>query len=176
MFRAALFIITKKWGEKNPQMSMNWRMEKQNAVSPYNGVLLFRNKKEWLIDSCYHVGKPWKHMLSGRRQPRDHRIWYDLGLSCGSVVKNLPARRGSDPWIGKIPWKRAWQPTPVFLPGESPWIEEPGGLPSMVLQRVGYDWVTKHSAAWNKQNQKQNRLVVAKGGVLWDRAGVGVWV
>ena len=24
-----------------------------------------------------------------------------------------------DPWIRKIPWRRAWQPTPVFLPGES---------------------------------------------------------
>ena len=27
-------------------------------------------------------------------------------------------RRGFDPWVGKIPWRRAWQPT-VFLPGES---------------------------------------------------------
>jgi len=26
--------------------------------------------------------------------------------------------------VGKIPWRRAWQPTPVFLPGESPWTEE----------------------------------------------------
>ena len=24
-----------------------------------------------------------------------------------------------DPWVGNIPWKRKWQPTPVFLPGES---------------------------------------------------------
>jgi len=24
-----------------------------------------------------------------------------------------------DPWVGKIPWRRAWQPTPMFLPGES---------------------------------------------------------
>ena len=24
-----------------------------------------------------------------------------------------------DPWVGKISWKRAWQPTPVFMPGES---------------------------------------------------------
>ena len=24
-----------------------------------------------------------------------------------------------DPWVGKIPWRRRWQPTPVFLPGES---------------------------------------------------------
>ena len=28
-------------------------------------------------------------------------------------------RHGFDPWIGKIPWRQAWQPTPVFLPGES---------------------------------------------------------
>ena len=27
-------------------------------------------------------------------------------------------RRGFGPWVGKIPWRRAWQPTPVFLPGE----------------------------------------------------------
>ena len=24
-----------------------------------------------------------------------------------------------NPWVGKIPWRQAWQPTPVFLPGES---------------------------------------------------------
>ena len=24
-----------------------------------------------------------------------------------------------DPWVGKISWRRAWQPTPVFLPGKS---------------------------------------------------------
>ena len=28
-------------------------------------------------------------------------------------------RRGFDPWVGKIPWRGAWQPTPVFSPGES---------------------------------------------------------
>ena len=54
----------------------------------------------------------------------------------GIVVKNPPAnagdmRLGFDSWAGKIPWKRNWQPTPVFLPekfrglrslvGYSPW-------------------------------------------------------
>jgi len=40
-------------------------------------------------------------------------------------VKNPPARAGDrrdmgfDPWIGKISWRRAWQPTPVFVPEES---------------------------------------------------------
>ena len=28
-------------------------------------------------------------------------------------------RCGFDPWVGKIPWRRAWQPIPVFFPGES---------------------------------------------------------
>ena len=27
-------------------------------------------------------------------------------------------RCGFDPWVGKIPWSRKWQPTPVFLPGK----------------------------------------------------------
>ena len=40
----------------------------------------------------------------------------------GSDGKNicLQCRRpGFDPWVGKIPWRRKWQPTPVFLPGKS---------------------------------------------------------
>ena len=49
-------------------------------------------------------------------------------------------RCGFDPWVRKIPWRRPWQPTPGLLPGESPWTEEPGGLQSIGLQRVGHDW------------------------------------
>ena len=45
-----------------------------------------------------------------------------------------------NPWVGKTPWRKAWQPTPVSLPGESPWTEEPGGLQSMGSQRVRHDW------------------------------------
>ena len=41
------------------------------------------------------------------------------------LARNTPANAGDarecglDPWVWKIPLKRAWQPTPVFLPGES---------------------------------------------------------
>ena len=45
----------------------------------------------------------------------------------------LPAS-GFDPWVGKIPWRGKWQPTPGFLPGEPPWTEEPGGLQSIGSQ------------------------------------------
>ena len=35
------------------------------------------------------------------------------------------------PVVATMPSRRAWQPTPVFSPGDSPWTEEPGGLQSM---------------------------------------------
>ena len=57
-------------------------------------------------------------------------------------VKNPPAMQEAqvrDPWIRKTPWRRAWQPTPIFLPRESPWTEEPGELQSTGSQRVKYD-------------------------------------
>ena len=63
-----------------------------------------------------------------------------IGLLVAQMVKNLPAVQ--EIWLhslgGKIPWRWAWQPTPVFLPGElhGPWTEEPGGLQSVGSQRV----------------------------------------
>ena len=50
-------------------------------------------------------------------------------------------RHGFDPWVGKIPWERKWQPTPVFLSGKIPWTEKPGRLQSMGSQRVWHKWV-----------------------------------
>ena len=45
-----------------------------------------------------------------------------MGLPLPQTVKNLPScqcrRPGFSPWVGKISWRREWQPAPVFLPGE----------------------------------------------------------
>ena len=46
------------------------------------------------------------------------------GVGQDLAVKNPPAvqetqEKGFNPWVRKIPWRRAWQPTLVFLPGES---------------------------------------------------------
>ena len=49
-------------------------------------------------------------------------------------------RHEFDPWVGKIPWRRAWQPTPVFLSGESRWTKEPGVLQSIVSHRARHNW------------------------------------
>ena len=46
--------------------------------------------------------------------------WGSLVFPCGSGVKNPPQcrRRGFNPWVRTIPWRRKWQPTPVSLLGK----------------------------------------------------------
>ena len=64
------------------------------------------------------------------------------------MVKNLPTVQETPvPSLGsKMPWRRAGQPTPVFLLRESPRTEaEPARLRSMWSLRVGHDRATQHS-------------------------------
>ena len=49
-----------------------------------------------------------------------------------------------NPWVGKIPWRRQWQPTPVLLPGESHGGRSLVGY-SPWGRRVGHDWATSLS-------------------------------
>ena len=63
------------------------------------------------------------------------------------VVKNPPASIGDtrdaglgrDAWVGKTPWRRTWQPTPGFLPGESHGHGSLAGC-SPWGRRVRHDW------------------------------------
>ena len=92
---------------------------------------------------------PHHSLASARGQGPEARLWGDSqqfylpflpsqGLLGGAGSKE-PAcqcrrrckRCGFDPWVGKIPWRRAWQPTPVFLPGESYGQRSLGGLQSI---------------------------------------------
>ena len=60
-----------------------------------------------------------------QESPHQHKLRYDWGLPIGSSGKESAwqcrssRRRGFDPWVGKIAWKRKWQPTPVFLSVQS---------------------------------------------------------
>jgi len=46
-------------------------------------------------------------------------VWGFPGGASGKESTCRCKRCGFNPWVRKIPWRRAWQPTPVFLPGES---------------------------------------------------------
>ena len=58
------------------------------------------------------------------------------GVSDGKESACNSGDMGSIPELGRFPWTRAWQPTLVFLPGESPGTEEPGRLQSMGSQML----------------------------------------
>ena len=61
-----------------------------------------------------------------------------LGFSGGSDGKESAHNVGD---LGSVPGRSpgGGHPTSVFLAGESPWTEEPGGLQSMGSQRVGHE-------------------------------------
>ena len=70
-------------------------------------------------ESTRDTGDP--GLIPGSGRSAGEGIGYPLQYSWVSLVaqlvKNLPAMQ--ETWVGKIRWRRAWQPTPVFLPGES---------------------------------------------------------
>ena len=71
---------------------------------------------------------------------RFHFLGLEVAFEASSTTQGFPG--GSDgkesacggrgcefgPWVGKIPWRRKWPPTPECLAWRSSWTEEPGGL------------------------------------------------
>ena len=72
-----------------------------------------------LLRPCLQIPSLWRFRLQHmdlRGCNSVHRLsWW---LSDKESVCQYRRHR-FDPWVGKIPWRRKWQPTPVFLPGES---------------------------------------------------------
>ena len=80
-------------------------------------------------------------------------------------------RRGFDPWVRKMPWRRKWPPTPVFLPGK------PHGQSSLAgyspwSPRVGHSWALTDalSLLWERGNPYVSRSL---GNILYFDMGSG---
>ena len=122
---------------------MRWLDSLKHIISAYAFCFLLRARPPsnpwpllchlfgpWLKQTCIMIcGLPW--WLSGKESACQCR------------------RCGFDPWVRKIPWRRKWQPTPVFLPGESHGQRSLAG-DSPWGQRVGHDSATKQQfcALW----------------------------
>ena len=84
------------------------------------------------------------HFLSSRLKTEFSSQYHLLGFPGGSDIKESAYNvgdLGSIPGFGTIPWRREWQPTPVFLPGKSHGQRSlEGYIQSMGLQRIRHDW------------------------------------
>ena len=78
--------------------------------------------------------KSWDNtiIISGRGRSPNVSNCSGIDITCGGFSDGASGkepdwqcrrykRSGFDPWVRKIPWRKAWQPTPVFLTAESHW-------------------------------------------------------
>ena len=99
-----------------------WEQKGLCSVQPINELKINR--------SFYCLGCGLARWLSGKEsacQCRRHRFHF---------------------WVGKIPWRRKWQPTPVFLPGESHGQRSLAGYSPWGRKRVRHNLVTKQQIVW----------------------------
>ena len=85
-----------------------WEISSAFASNPpveffISAILVLISKGSFLFSECFLF--IWSHYL----------LWWLSGKESATQCK----RSGFDPWVRKIPWRRKWQSTPVFLPGES---------------------------------------------------------
>ena len=125
---------------ENPTQKKNWSWNASGWRTAHSGL--------HCVAEASTQGPSRKDFPSGTLKAAAHPIWrcFKHLSGCwhgGSDSKGSACNAGdlgSIPGLGRSPGGRAWQPTPVFLPGESPWTEEPGGLQSRASQRVRQDW------------------------------------
>ena len=73
------------------------------------------------------------------------------------MVKTLPSVQETrfDPWVGNIPWRREWQPTPVFLPGKSHgWRSLAGSSPCGHKELDTTEWLHFHKLSITFKNSE----------------------
>ena len=157
------------------QLSINW-----NVFLPRNSECLRGSHGVPCVWECAEVlGAPcswgWAEYLKGHHAFGGHPVM-------AQMIRNPPAKQEAwfSPWVGKIPWRREWQPTPVFLPGKS------CGQRSLASYspwgcRVGHDWETNTSTfprcLCRAAGTYKFLLPVTQAGLLFLQKGlIVVWV
>ena len=79
---------------------------------------------------------PWDLLVSSS----SHRLPWELSSKAPACQCR---RRKFNPWVGKMPWRRKWQPTPVFLPGKSHGQRSLVGDSPQGCKRVEHNSATK---------------------------------
>ena len=106
-----------------------------------------------------------------------HYLVYGFKCSplCGASGKE-PAcqcrrhkRHGFNPWVRKIPWRRAWQPIPVFLPGKSHGQRNLEGYSSRVAKsQTRLKWLSMQAQTIITQQ-------AVKSGMGTEEQNIGSW-
>ena len=104
------------------------------------------------LENSMHRGVCWLQSVESQGVRHDWNsdsfIWLPWWLSWQRICLQC-GRPGFNPWVGKIPWRREWQSTPVFLPGEFHGQGSPDGYHPWGLRLVVTEWLTyTHRPKW----------------------------
>ena len=128
-------------------MSINRWIDKEDVVHTYNKILL-SHKKGWIWVSCSEVNEPRACFTEWSKSEREKQIfhinahvwnleekpmaphsstlaWKISWTEEPGGLQSMGSRRVGQDWVTSLSlftfmhWRRKWQPTPVFLPGES---------------------------------------------------------
>ena len=83
-----------------------------------------------------------------------------------------------DPWIRKNHLEKEMATYSSILAWKIPWAEEPSGLQSLGLQRVGHDWATEHNDSWisvNLVNQDMSEELLFITLAKYDFSLLQIW-
>ena len=125
-----------------PFNSLSTHLTPEHPKEPLSQLLTASISLCMYISDC-NSGDP--GLIPGSGSSPGEGIGFPLQYSWASlvaqIVKNLPAMW--ETWVWSLGWEDTleenMQATPVFLSGESPWIEEPGKIQTTGLQRAGHD-------------------------------------
>ena len=100
----------------------------------------------WLVHRKLLISQESEHAVSHLESTN----FYWLGLpKCSGKESACQCRRPKrlrfDPWVRKIPWRRKWQPAPIFLPGESHVQRNLMGYSPWGRKRIRYDLAAEHA-------------------------------
>ena len=124
-----LSFLCKKNKNKNLLLSKIDHSLSMNFEESYTHLYVINNNMTLISIDFQCVSPIWMELRQGFPGGSDGRIC----LQCGTS--------GFDTWVGNIPRRREWQPTPVFLPGESHGLRSPAGY-SLCGSRVRHNWAT----------------------------------
>ena len=141
----------------------------------------FTQTHHWASDAIQPSGplspsSPFAFPISGiERYPRKDKdlsywwcpgkIWSFPGDAVSKESDCQCRRWGFSLWVGKISWRRQWQPTPVFLPGNS-WIEEPGSyspwVPKSATRLSTHTHTHTHTHPQLKYHHELKHIIIQK--------------
>ena len=150
---SCLLCYTLSWVFVVSSSQNSWEREDVNRFYEISLASLRAINSEGFITLVTHrTNFAWTHLS----KPKQNFLYSYLFVPTrvfpgGSVVKNVPhntmrlRRCEFDPWVRKVPWRRKWQSTPVFLPEKSHEQRILEGCRPRGSKRVGPDQATEHT-------------------------------